>query len=114
MNDCIFCKMVSKEIPVEFLFENEKVFAINDIAPQAPTHILIIPKEHISDTLQLSFGHTSMIGEIYLVANQLARDCGLDEKGFRVVNNCLEDGGQAVGHLHFHLLGGRKMTWPPG
>ncbi|KMT21647.1 histidine triad nucleotide-binding protein [Clostridium cylindrosporum] len=112
--DCIFCKIVQGEIPSAKVYEDDKVYAFNDISPAAPTHVLIIPKEHISSALEVDEKNSSLIGHIFTVANKIARDLGIDKTGFRIVNNCGEDGGQTVHHIHFHLLGGRSLQWPPG
>lgn len=111
--DCIFCKIVNKEIPCNKVYEDENVIAFHDLDPQAPTHVLIIPKKHIGSAMEIDQQNSVVIGQIYEVAAKLATQLGLD-KGFRVVNNCGEDGGQTVHHIHFHLLGGRSMKWPPG
>lgn len=111
--DCIFCKIANHEIPSKAAYEDEQVYAFYDLDPQAPTHILIIPKNHISSALELDESNSAVVAHIFAVAAKLAKELGL-ENGFRVVNNCGEDGGQTVQHLHFHLLGGRKMAWPPG
>ncbi|MCF6178917.1 MAG: histidine triad nucleotide-binding protein [Geopsychrobacter sp.] len=112
--DCLFCKIARGEIPAPFLYEDEQVVAFRDIEPQAPQHILIIPRQHIRTTLDLSSVDNALVGHIYQVASQLARQLGFAEDGFRIVNNCNESGGQVVWHLHFHLLAGRQMGWPPG
>ncbi len=114
MDDCLFCKIIRKEIPSTIVFENERIFAFRDINPQAPTHILIIPKEHISTLIDVSENHQKLIGEMIYTATTLAKDEGIDQNGYRTVFNCNPDGGQEVYHIHLHLLGGRKMTWPPG
>ncbi|MFH1429465.1 MAG: histidine triad nucleotide-binding protein [Candidatus Margulisiibacteriota bacterium] len=114
MNDCIFCKIAAGEIPSEFLYEDDDLFAIKDISPQAPVHILIISKEHIPSILNITNNEAHLISKIHLLATHLATRYKLDEDGFRIVNNCRKAGGQAVPHLHFHLLGGRQMQWPPG
>ncbi|MGM0471627.1 MAG: histidine triad nucleotide-binding protein [Bacillota bacterium] len=114
MSDCIFCQIANHEIDSDILYEDEQVVAFRDLEPQAPVHILIIPKEHIATTLELSEADNELIGHIYQVANQLAEEEGIAEEGFRVVNNCNQAGGQTVFHLHFHLLGGRNLQWPPG
>lgn len=114
MNNCLFCKIIAGEIPSDKVYENEHVFAFRDIDPKAPTHILIIPKEHIATTNDLDESHKSIVGEIVLTAKQLADDEGIAESGYRTVFNCNKDGGQAVYHIHLHLLGGRQMNWPPG
>ncbi len=111
--DCLFCKIIAGEIPSTKIYEDELVYAFKDIDPQAPTHFLVVPKEHIANADELEESHRELIGHIYLVSSKLAREFGL-EKGYRVVNNCKEDGGQTVDHLHFHVLGGRSMQWPPG
>ncbi len=114
MSDCLFCKMIEGEIPSDKVYENEHIFAFRDIDPKAPTHILIIPKEHITTTNDLNESHKTIIGEIMLTAQQLAEVEGIAESGYRTVFNCNKDGGQAVYHIHLHLLGGRQMGWPPG
>ncbi|MDH3744452.1 MAG: histidine triad nucleotide-binding protein [Acidobacteriota bacterium] len=113
MSDCIFCKIAGGDIPTELLYESEDVVAFNDLDPQAPVHVLIIPRRHISSLLEI--GETdAILAELQSAAIEIARQRGLGETGFRLVTNCLEDGGQAVFHLHLHLLGGRRMGWPPG
>lgn len=112
--DCLFCKIIKGEIPSTKVYEDDLVYAFNDISPAAPVHVLIIPKEHISSVLEVEDKNSALIGHVFAVANKIARDLGIDEKGFRIVNNCGEDGGQTVHHIHFHLLGGRSLQWPPG
>jgi len=114
MNNCLFCKIIEGEIPSDKVYENEHIFAFRDIDPKAPTHVLIIPKEHIATTNDLVESHKTIIGEIMLTAKQLAEEEGVAESGYRTVFNCNNDGGQAVYHIHLHLLGGRQMGWPPG
>ncbi|MDK2822672.1 MAG: histidine triad family protein [Clostridia bacterium] len=114
MSDCIFCKIVDKEIPAKVVYEDDTVLAFNDIQPQAPVHVLVIPKKHISDLTALAEADLSKVTHIFKVIKEIAKDKGIDEEGYRIVNNCREKGGQTVGHLHFHLLGGRQMHWPPG
>ena len=114
MSDCLFCKIINGDIPTTKVFEDELIIAIEDINPQAPTHLLIIPKKHIPTALELSSKDRQLIGEIFLRANKLAEERKIDQSGFRIVNNCQEGAGQTVFHIHFHLLGGRPMTWPPG
>jgi len=114
MKDCLFCKIVNGEMNTDIIYEDEAIMAFQDIEPQAPVHILIIPKKHISTLLDLEKEDEALIGHIYSVAVQLARDNGIAEDGFRIVSNCNEKGGQSVYHIHFHLLGGRNMQWPPG
>lgn len=111
--DCIFCKIVNGEIPSNKVYEDEKILAFKDLEPQAPVHILIIPKEHIASANDLNEKNSDVIGRIFLVAKKIAKENNL-ESGYRIVNNCGTDGGQSVNHLHFHLLGGRSMKWPPG
>lgn len=114
MSDCIFCKIIAGEIPGEMVYQDDKVIAINDIDPKAPVHILIIPKEHIPSLIEVNENNNDIVSHVFMVAKQLAITNGIAQKGFRVVNNCGEEGGQSVGHIHFHLMGGRSMTWPPG
>lgn len=114
MKECLFCKIVDKEIPAEIIFDSNKLLAFKDIDPQAPVHILIIPKEHITTTNDLSNKHNELIGDIILTAKRLASEYDIAEDGYRMVLNCNKKGGQAVYHIHLHLLGGRQMKWPPG
>lgn len=114
MSDCIFCKIIDGEIPGDIVYQDDRVIAINDIDPKAPVHILIMPKKHIPSLLEIKEEEQSILSHIMMVAAGLAGEKGISEKGFRVVNNCGEEGGQSVGHIHFHLLGGRYMQWPPG
>lgn len=114
MSDCLFCKMVSGEIKPDTVMETDDVLAFRDITPQAPTHILIIPKKHISTINDITDEDTELMGKLYQVAKQVAAQEGLAEPGYRTVMNCNSDGGQAVYHIHLHLLGGRPMGWPPG
>jgi len=114
MTDCLFCKMVKGEIPPDIVYEDDEVLAFNDINPQAPTHVLIIPKKHIATLNDASDEDTQVLGRLNMVAAQLAHKLGFADDGYRVVMNCNADGGQAVYHIHLHLLGGRSMTWPPG
>ena len=111
----IFSKIINKEIPAEIVFESENILAFKDINPQAPVHILIIPKTEIPKVTDLNGkDHASLLGEMIDAANKLAKDMGISEEGFRLVFNCGDNGGQEVYHLHLHLLGGRQMKWPPG
>ena len=114
MSDCLFCKIIDREIPGDIVYESEHVLAFNDINPVAPVHILIIPKEHISTLNDLEENHTQTMGELFLAAKAIASKEGLSGSGYRTVFNCNEDAQQTVFHIHLHLLGGRKMTWPPG
>lgn len=116
MGETIFAKIIRKEIPAEIVFENDAVLAFKDINPQAPVHILIIPKTtEIETTKDINPQiHAPLLGELFNAANKIAADLGIDKTGYRIVINCGPDAGQEVYHLHLHLLGGRKMTWPPG
>lgn len=114
MSDCIFCKIVNKELPAEIAYEDDKVLAFKDLSPQAPTHLLIIPKKHISTMNDIQEEDAALVGHIKLTAAKLAKDLGFAEAGYRVVMNCNEDGGQTVYHIHLHLLAGRSLAWPPG
>lgn len=111
--DCIFCKIADGEIPSKKAYEDDKVCAFYDLQPQAPIHILIIPKEHISSAAEITEENSCIVAHIFEVAAKLAKQLKLSS-GFRIVNNCGDDGGQSVEHLHFHLLAGRSMAWPPG
>lgn len=112
--NCLFCKIVAGDIPSDALFEDDLVKAFTDIAPVAPTHLLIIPRRHIDSAADLAEGDAQLLGRIFDVSASLARDAGVDKTGYRVVSNVGADGGQSVDHLHFHLLGGRSFAWPPG
>jgi len=111
--DCLFCKIVDGKIPANRVYEDELCIAFPDINPQAPTHLLIIPKQHIASQAKAAAEHTPLLGHLLASAASLARSKKL-ERGYRVVVNTGEDGGQTVNHLHLHLLGGRHMDWPPG
>jgi histidine triad (HIT) family protein len=111
----IFSKIINKEIPADIVYETDNVLAFKDIKPQAPIHILIIPKIEIPKVTDINGkGHAILLGEMFDVANKLAQEMGISERGFRLVFNCGNDGGQEVFHIHMHLLGGRHMNWPPG
>lgn len=112
--DCLFCKIAAGEIPSTKVYEDELVYGFLDIEPQAPVHIILIPKEHIPSANALCSENCGVVGHIFAVAAKLAEEQGFSEKGYRIVNNCGEDGGQTVQHLHFHLLAGRNLGWPPG
>jgi len=112
--DCIFCKIIKKQIPCETIYEDYKVLGFMDISPEAPVHVVIIPKEHIADLNCLKQEESEIIGHIFIVAKKIAKTLEIAESGYRIVTNCGEDGGQSVQHLHFHLLGGRSLKWPPG
>jgi histidine triad (HIT) family protein len=114
MSECLFCKFVSGEITPNIVYQDDEVLAFRDINPQAPTHILIIPKRHIPTLNDLTPDDAELVGKLYLTAKKLAEDEGIDEPGYRTVMNCNEEAGQSVFHIHLHLLGGRPMAWPPG
>ncbi len=111
--DCVFCKIANGEIPSKKAYEDDKVLAFYDLEPQAPVHVLIIPKVHIESAAMIAPENSAIVAHIYVVAAKLAKELKLDG-GFRIVCNTGKDGGQTVPHLHFHLLGGRSMKWPPG
>lgn len=114
MGDTIFGKIIRREIPADIVYEDDEILAFKDIAPQAPIHILIIPKKEIPTANDIQEADAPLIGKLFIVAKKLAKEYGIDESGYRLVINCNKDAGQAVFHLHLHLLGGRKFTWPPG
>ena len=114
MENCIFCRIVKKEIPSTILYEDRETLAFKDVAPQAPLHAIIIPKEHLEKVSDITEKNASLIGELVRVGNGLAKKEGLAERGYRFVINCNREGGQTVYHLHLHLLGGRPFHWPPG
>ena len=114
MDDCIFCQIINKKIPAEIVYDNDRIIAFKDVKPQAPVHILIIPKIHISTLNDLLPEQTKLIGELIQVSKKLAKSESIDQRGYRVNFNCNEDGGQTVYHIHLHLLGGRAFSWPPG
>lgn len=111
--DCLFCKIVNGDIPCTKVFEDDKVLAFRDIEPQAPVHILIIPKEHIKSAAEITSSNSAVAAHIFEVAAKIAESEGLND-GFRIVTNCGDNAGQTVKHLHFHLMGGRQFTWPAG
>jgi histidine triad (HIT) family protein len=112
--DCLFCKIIDKTIPADIVYEDDRVVAFRDVAPQAPTHVLVIPRQHISTLNDLNESNNELIGHILYVAKTIAAAEGLAEDGYRVAMNCNNHGGQTVFHIHLHLLGGRQMQWPPG
>lgn len=114
MNDCLFCKIAAGEIPSDVVLDRGGVVAFRDVNPQAPTHILLIPKEHVRDVTELDASSGALLAELVEAANELARSEGIAESGYRLVANVGPDAGQTVFHLHLHLLGGRPMAWPPG
>lgn len=114
MTDCLFCKMVAGEIKPDVVYEDADVLAFRDINPQAPTHVLIIPKRHVATLNDLEPEHAELVGKLFLAARHIAQQEGIAERGYRTVFNCNQDAGQAVFHIHLHLLGGRPLDWPPG
>ena len=114
MADCLFCRIVAGEIPATIVYQNDHVVAFKDITPQAPTHVLVVPRRHIASLNDLAADDDALVGEMVRSAAAIAKDNGHAAGGYRTVFNCNADAGQTVFHLHLHLLGGRKMTWPPG
>lgn len=114
MEDCLFCKIIRGEIPSNKVYEDDMVYAFCDIAPQAPHHVVIIPKIHFASANEVTSENSAYVARIFEVIPQIAKELGFAENGYRVVNNCGEDGLQTVKHLHFHLMGGRKFGWPAG
>lgn len=112
--DCIFCKIAQKHIPAEIVYEDDKIIAFKDISPAAPIHILFISKEHIDSVNDLDDEHKDLIGHIFIKIKEVARELKIADEGYRIVNNCGSLGGQTVNHIHFHLIAGRQMQWPPG
>ena len=114
MSDCLFCKVVNREIPASIVYEDDRVLAFRDINPQAPTHLLVVPKQHIDSLNDLTSEHDAIVGELVRRAAAIAKTLGISAGGFRPVFNTNRDAGQTVFHIHLHLLGGRPMHWPPG
>lgn len=114
MSDCLFCKIVSKKIPAKLVHEDEHTVAFDDINPQAPVHTLVIPKRHVAAVQDLGANDRALLGQLLLSCTNVAKQKGLAESGYRIVANTGRDGGQTVFHLHFHIMGGRHMGWPPG
>ena len=112
--DCIFCKIAEKNIPAKVIYEDEHAIAFEDINPQAPVHVLVIPRKHISTIIDIQDEDMSLLGHLFYVVNVIAAQKEVDKSGFRVVLNCNEEAGQTVFHIHLHVLGGRLMQWPPG
>ncbi|MBQ3114722.1 MAG: histidine triad nucleotide-binding protein [Clostridia bacterium] len=112
--DCLFCKIVNGEIPSKIVYEDDLVYSFYDIEPQAPFHILIIPKKHITSALEINDGNKDIVGHIFKVAADIACEHNIAQDGYRLVTNVGKNGGQTVGHMHFHMLGGRNLQWPPG
>jgi histidine triad (HIT) family protein len=113
-DDCIFCKIAAKKIPSKAVYEDDEIVAFEDINPQAPVHIVVISKNHIEKLSDLAEKDSQLAGRMVMAAKNIAKENGIQESGYRIVMNCNKDGGQAVFHLHLHLLGGRAMKWPPG
>ncbi|MFZ5646666.1 MAG: histidine triad nucleotide-binding protein [Bacillota bacterium] len=113
MQDCIFCKIINKEIPAEIVYEDDTVLVFKDIKPAAPVHLLLIPKKHIPTFFELEEADGKLLGDLHIAAARVARQMGL-EKGFRLISNCNQDAGQLVFHIHYHLMAGRALHWPPG
>ncbi len=114
MPDCIFCRIANGEIPAKVLHRDDHAVAFHDLAPQAPTHVLVIPARHLSGVAEVDEASAALAGHLLVVAANVARDLGLEDSGYRLVVNQGRDGGQSVDHLHVHVLGGREMAWPPG
>lgn len=114
MGNCLFCSMVSGDVETNKAYEDESAFAFHDIDPKAPVHILIIPKKHIASVRDAQEADEQLLGHLLLVAKKVAKEFGINDEGYRIVINNGDNAGQEVGHLHVHLLGGRKMSWPPG
>jgi len=114
MGDCLFCKIAKGEIPSKKVYEDGKVYAFYDINPEAPIHFLVIPKEHIESANDLNDNNIDIVSHIFKVINKLVVELKIADAGYRIINNCGEDGGQTVKHLHFHVIGGRSLKWPPG
>jgi len=114
MQNCIFCRILNRELKGEFVYEDEDMACIKDIHPQAPTHLLLIPKKHIPTILDLNEEDEKLIGKMVLKAGEIAKQYNISKNGFRLVFNCNKDAGQTVYHIHLHLIGGRKFNWPPG
>jgi histidine triad (HIT) family protein len=114
MADCLFCRIIKREIPASVVFEDDRLIAFNDINPQAPTHVLVVPKRHVDTLNDLQAGDDALVGEMIRRAAAIAKERGIDASGFRTVFNTNRGAGQTVFHIHLHLIGGRPMSWPPG
>jgi histidine triad (HIT) family protein len=112
--DCLFCKIIAGDIPADIVYENDHVLAFRDISPQAPQHVLIIPRTHVSTINDFDNSHADTLSSMLLAAGQVTKKLGIDQSGYRLTMNCNEDGGQTVYHVHMHVLGGRRLSWPPG
>jgi len=111
---CLFCRIIEKKVPSKIVYEDERIFAFEDINPQSPIHILILPRKHISTVLEIPREDNELIGHLFQVANKIAEERGIAKRGFRLVMNCNPEAGQTIYHIHLHLLAGRPMRWPPG
>lgn len=114
MSDCLFCKFVSGELQADVVFDDDDVMAFRDINPQAPMHVLVVPKQHVATINELTDKNAELVGRMYLAAKQVATEAGYAESGYRTVMNCNADAGQTVFHIHLHVLAGRELGWPPG
>jgi histidine triad (HIT) family protein len=114
MEDCLFCKIIAKKIPAKAVYEDDTLFAFEDINPKAPIHVLLIPKDHFASLNEVPEGKSDLLGRLLFAARKIAQDKGIAGRGYRIVLNTERDSGQEVFHIHFHLLGGRRMAWPPG
>jgi histidine triad (HIT) family protein len=114
MADCLFCKIVAGDIPAKIVHADDEAIAFRDIDPKAPTHVIVIPRQHIATVNDLKEEHERVVGRLFTIARQVARDEGLADDGYRLVMNCGAGAGQSVFHIHLHLLGGRRLSWPPG
>jgi len=112
--DCLFCKVLNGDIPADIVYESDSAIAFRDINPQAPTHVLVIPRKHVATINDLDEEDQEIVGSLYLAAKDIARAEGISDEGYRVVMNCNEGAGQSVFHIHLHVLGGRALSWPPG
>ena len=113
MSDSIFTKIIKREIPADIIYEDDDVIAFNDISPKAPVHILIVPKKQINTLNDAQFSDAELLGKLILTASKIAKDRGIAERGYRIVVNCNQEGGQSVFHIHFHLIGGKQLGWSP-
>jgi histidine triad (HIT) family protein len=114
MADCVFCRIAASDIPAQLIYQDDRVVAFRDLNPQAPVHVLLIPREHVVSVAESDAGHEPLFGSLFSAAREVARAEGVEQGGYRLVLNSGADAGQSVLHLHLHLLGGRRMTWPPG
>ena len=114
MDSCLFCRIIKKEIPSRVVYEDTQMVAFEDVHPQAPVHILVVPRKHLSSLSEIKTADTGLMDRLFQVADQIAKDRQIASRGYRTVINCGPEGGQTIYHLHLHLLGGRQMTWPPG